>query len=97
MDFFDKIGLNVLVHAAGIVVNGNTMSLSVEDYDRCMNINARSAFIITQKVLPHLLETKGSIVHVSSVTGIVEISSYFKNAGKSETNFQKLLLISFTP
>jgi len=63
-------GLNVLVHAAGIVVNGNTMSLSVEDYDRCMNINARSAFIITQKVLPHLLETKGSIVHVSSVTGL---------------------------
>jgi len=62
--------LNVLVHAAGIVVNGNTMSLSVEDYDRCMNINARSAFIITQKVLPHLLETKGSIVHVSSVTGL---------------------------
>ena len=86
MDFFDKIGLNVLVHAAGIVVNGNTMSLSVEDYDRCMNINARSAFIITQKVLPHLLETKGSIVHVSSVTGIVEISYSVKNAGKSATN-----------
>jgi len=63
-------GLDVLVHAAGILCNGTTMSLSVEDYDRCMNVNTRSAFIVTQKVLPHLLKTKGAIVHVSSVTGL---------------------------
>ena len=34
-----------------------------------MNINARSAFILTKECLPHLLKTKGNIVHVSSVTG----------------------------
>jgi len=62
--------VDVLVHAAGIVVNGDTMSLSMEDYDKCMNINVRSAFIMTQKVLPHLIQTKGAIVHVSSVTGL---------------------------
>jgi len=63
-------GLDVLVHAAGILCNGTTLSLSVADYDRCMNVNTRSAFIITQKVLPHLIKTKGAIVHVSSVTGL---------------------------
>jgi len=62
--------LDVLVHAAGIVMNGTTMSLSLADYDKCMNVNTRSAFIMTQQVLPHLLKSKGSIVHISSVTGI---------------------------
>ena len=37
-----------------------------------MNINARSAFILTKECLPHLLKTKGNIVHVSSVTGTNE-------------------------
>ena len=62
-------GLDVLVHSAGIVVNGSTIDLPVSEYDRCMNINARSAFILTKECLPHLLKTKGNIVHVSSVTG----------------------------
>ncbi len=58
-----------MINSAGIVVNGPTETLAVEEYDRCMNINTRSAFILTQKCLPHLLKTKGAIVHVSSVTG----------------------------
>ena len=62
-------GLDVLVHSAGIVVNGSTIDLPLSEYDRCMNINARSAFILTKECLPHLLKTKGNIVHVSSVTG----------------------------
>jgi hypothetical protein len=33
------------------------------------NIETRSAFILTQKVLPYLILSKGSIVNVSSVTG----------------------------
>ena len=62
-------GIDVLVHSAGIVVNGSTIDLPISEYDRCMNINARSAFILTKECLPHLLKTKGNIVHVSSVTG----------------------------
>ena len=62
-------GIDVLVHSAGIVVNGSTIELPLSEYDRCMNINARSAFIMTKECLPHLLRTKGNIVHVSSVTG----------------------------
>lgn len=33
------------------------------------NINLRSVFALTQKCLPHLIETKGNIVNVSSVAG----------------------------
>lgn len=62
--------LDVLVNSAGILVPGSTESISEEDFDKCMNINCRSAFILTQASIPHLLESKGNIVHVSSVTGL---------------------------
>ena len=67
---FDCLGIDVFVNSSGILCNGDTLSLSLEAYDRCMNINTRSAFILMQKVLPHLIQTKGNIVNVSSVTGI---------------------------
>ncbi len=60
----------MLVNSAGILINGDTASLGIDDYDRCMNINTKAAFILTQKSIPHLLKTKGNIVHVSSVTGL---------------------------
>lgn len=63
-------GLDVMINSAGILMNGSTETLSLEDYDKCMNINTRSAFVLTQASLPHLLKSKGNIVHVSSVTGI---------------------------
>ena len=50
-------------------MNGSTETLSLDDYDKCMTINTRSAFVLTQSVLPHLLKSKGNIVNVSSVTG----------------------------
>ncbi len=59
----------MLVNSAGIVVNGDTASLSVEDYDRCMDINAKAAFVLTRECIPHLVRTKGNVVHISSVTG----------------------------
>jgi len=59
-----------MVNSAGILVSGSTASLSLDDYDRCMDINARSAFALTQAAIPHLLKTKGNVVHVSSVTGL---------------------------
>ena len=62
--------MDVLVHCAGILISGGVETLSVEDYDKIMNINTRSAFIMTQLVTPHLLLTRGNMVHVSSVTGL---------------------------
>ncbi|TRY62819.1 hypothetical protein TCAL_13106, partial [Tigriopus californicus] len=62
--------LDVFVNSAGILVNGDTATGSLEDYDRCMNINTRSAFILSQAVIPHLIKTKGNMVHISSVCGL---------------------------
>jgi len=58
-----------MVNSAGVLVPGSTELLSIEDYDKCMTINTKAAFVLTQASLPHLLKSKGNIVHVSSVTG----------------------------
>jgi len=66
----NKFGkLDVLVNSAGILVSGGIETLTLEQYDKQMNINCRSIFITTQAAVPHLKATKGSIVNVSSVTG----------------------------
>ena len=59
----------MLVNCAGILIGGSVETMSVTDYDQIMNINSRTAFILSQLVSPHLVASKGNMVHVSSVTG----------------------------
>lgn len=51
--------------------------MTVEQYDLQMNINTRSVFLMMKLALPHLLETKGNIVNISSVTGLRAVSTRF--------------------
>lgn len=62
--------LDVLVNCAGILVTGSVDCLSTADYDKVMNLNTRSAFILTRASTPHLVTSQGNIIHVSSVAGI---------------------------
>lgn len=61
--------IDVLVNSAGIILNGTVESTTLDEWDKMFNINLRSVFVLTQKCLPHLIETKGNIVNVSSVAG----------------------------
>jgi NAD(P)-dependent dehydrogenase (short-subunit alcohol dehydrogenase family) len=66
----DNLGqIDVLVNAAGIIKTGNILDTTLDEWDKMMNINLRSAFYLMQKCVPHLAETKGNVVNVSSVTG----------------------------
>ncbi len=62
--------LDVLVNAAGIILNGSIENTELDDWDKMMNINLRSVFFMMQKCIPHLEKTKGNIVNVSSITGL---------------------------
>ena len=61
--------IDVLVNAAGIIKSGNIEDTSLDEWDKMLNINLRCVFYMMQKCVPHLVETKGNIVNVSSVTG----------------------------
>lgn len=62
-------GIDVLINSAGILVPGTLENATEEDYDRQMDGNVRSVFLLTKCALPHLIATKGTIVNVSSVCG----------------------------
>lgn len=62
--------LDVLVNNAGVIEGGSIETTSLEQYDRIFNVNVRSVYYLTILAVPHLIETKGNIVNVSSVTGL---------------------------
>ena len=63
-------GIDVLVNAAGIIGTGTVENTTLEDYDYMMNINTRAPFYLMQRAMPSLIERKGNVVNVSSVTGV---------------------------
>lgn len=70
-DTKDKFGkIDVLVNSAGIIQMGSIETTTLDDWDKLMQINLRSVFQLTQMCVPHLAETKGNIVNVSSVAGM---------------------------
>lgn len=61
--------LHVLINNVGIIGAQGLINLDMADYDRIMNINVRSAVVLSKLAVPYLAETKGNIVNVSSITG----------------------------
>jgi NAD(P)-dependent dehydrogenase (short-subunit alcohol dehydrogenase family) len=59
----------VLVNAAGIIGSGTIENTTTGEWDRMLDVNLTSLFRLTQLAVPSLIERKGSIVNVSSVTG----------------------------
>ena len=67
--YFKK--LDVLVNNAGIALAKQIQDVTVEEYDRVMDTNAKSAFFCCQQALPLLkVSCHGAIVNVSSIWGV---------------------------
>ena len=62
--------LDVLVNAAGHISNGTIEDTSLSAWDAMMNVNLRAVFQLMQLCAPHLIQTEGNIINVSSVTGL---------------------------
>jgi len=63
-------GIDIMVNAAGHISSGTIENTASEAWDAMLNINLRSVFQLMQKALPSLIERRGNIVNVSSVTGL---------------------------
>jgi len=63
-------GLTTLVNAAGIIGTGSIETTTDDQWDAMMDINSRAPFRLMRAAVPALIQSKGSIVNVSSVTGL---------------------------
>lgn len=63
-------GIDILVNAAGHISNGTIENTSLKAWDDMLNVNVRAIFVLMQKALPSLIERRGNIVNISSVTGL---------------------------
>ncbi len=66
----------IVVHSAGIMPTGTLLETSEKEWDRVHAVNVKGAFLLCKEVIPHMLrEKKGSIILVSSITGVIGMPS----------------------
>lgn len=63
-------GIDVLVNAAGHISSGTIETTSLTAWDAMLEINLRAPFVLMQQAVASLIERRGSVVNVSSVTGL---------------------------
>ena len=62
--------LDILVNNAGVVSFSMLEGLSVNEWDRVMDINAKGVFLGTKAAIPEMRKAGGgSIVNISSISG----------------------------
>ncbi len=67
---FGKI--DILINNAGIAVKGGVHELSLDDWDKSMDINVKGIFLVSKYVVPYMIENKyGKIVNIASVNSLI--------------------------
>ncbi len=62
--------LDILHNNAGVLVIGDVTTLSETDWDRCIDINLKSVFLVSRHAVPAMRRTGGgAIVNTASVAG----------------------------
>jgi meso-butanediol dehydrogenase / (S,S)-butanediol dehydrogenase / diacetyl reductase len=97
-DTITKFGkLDVLVNNAGIATFGPFAQITTEQWRKLMGTDLDAVYFATREALPHLLKTRGSIVNLSSASGLGGdwgLSAY--NAAKGAiTNFTRALALEY--
>lgn len=73
----DRFGqIDVLVNNAGIIDRGGAETTPLSVLDDLMDVNVKSLIRLTQLAVPYLEKTKGSIVNVSSISGICAVCPF---------------------
>src|SRR5829696_4637660 len=63
-------GLDMLSHNAGIQRYGTVETTEEDLWDEVMDVNLKSAYLISRSAMPMLRESRGAIVHMASVQGL---------------------------
>ena len=91
-------GIDILVNSAGLFNGAPLHEISDSQWDGIMDINIRSIFQLTRRVLPIMMAQKsGSIVHISSILGLIavpQVAAY--NVSKGALNqFSRSIAVEY--
>lgn len=64
-------GIDVLINAAGVWLEGPSQEVTPEQWDRVLDINLKGAFFLIRGALAALIERKGTIINIASDAGLV--------------------------
>ena len=91
--------LDILVNNAGYHISKNVEVTSDEEWEFIQNTNLRSTFLCSKHAIPHLRKTKGSIINISSMVGVVgqpNAGAYSATKG-GQIAMSKGMAIDFAP
>ena len=66
-------GLNTLVNNAGFGLPGKLLETSASSWHKMLAVNLTGPFLASQILMPYLIQSKGSIIMMASVAGMVGI------------------------
>ena len=68
---YKKFGkIDILVNNAGISLHGHTKEMSLENFNRVINVNLNGTFVCCKSVIPYMEKQKrGKIVNIASLGG----------------------------
>jgi 3-oxoacyl-[acyl-carrier protein] reductase len=84
-------GLDILVNNAGMTIDAPFMMSKMLDFDNVFNLNVKSTFLLTKKIIKMMIRKKGGrIINISSIIGATG------NAGQSVYGMSKAAIINLT-
>jgi NAD(P)-dependent dehydrogenase (short-subunit alcohol dehydrogenase family) len=63
--------LDIVVNNAGVHDSKSIEHASEADWDRIIAVNLKGVFLVTKAALPHLKATRGNVINMSSMVGLV--------------------------
>ncbi|MBM3774910.1 MAG: SDR family oxidoreductase [Acidobacteria bacterium] len=69
--------LDILVNNAGIGLVGNVVETGLEDFRRLFRVNVDGMFLMTKHALPLLVRSRGCVINIGSVAGMVGVRRRF--------------------
>src|SRR5690348_11952668 len=87
LDVTDEAGVNaafaripaleILVNSAGIGLVGGIEETALDDFQRLFRVNVEGTFLVTRAAMPKLLASKGAIVNIGSVAGLIGVKKRY--------------------
>lgn len=92
--------IDILVNNAGVYIPHDIASMSEEEWDTVMNIDAKGVFLTSKAVLPHMFkQQKGKIINIASIAGLFgfEQSAAYCAAKGAIVNLTKEMALDYAP